>query len=231
MIRKILFSLTLALVSLSCFAQWEIGLRGGIVDNELETNPGYYYSRQYNNDAGFTVAIPIQYRFNSWFALRADLGYIEKNYIWERKAPEIQESGDAQNRYIQLPIMGNFSFGGEKLRGFLNFGAFCGILANSSRGVNAFSLFSGEYVYSQDKNSYNPDRDNRYELGIIGGIGIEYLISSKLKCFIESNIQYSLSDLQKSSYMPTSKYPMYNTCIVAQIGVSYIINFKSKSND
>lgn len=207
------------------FGQLSVGLSTGYSYNTLDADPGYFYNREYLSEEGFAVAIPVQYAFNDWFSLRSEVGYVTKNYSWEREVTILSqvEAERYTNGYLQIPIMGSVSFGGDRLRGFVNGGAYVGAWLNSSVNSLLYDIFSGVFVLANGSEyEFNKERDNRFDWGVIAGLGVEYLVMPKMSLFAEGRLLYGLSDTQKN-YM-TDQYHRYNTTMVAQIGVLYHFN-------
>ena len=115
--------------------------------NTLDMDTGYAYDLRYEARDGFTVGIPVQYDFRDWFGLRADLVFVQKGQKMHRTDTYNAIHTDTRNNYLQLPVMASFSFGGERLRGFLNAGGYVGgWLSSHRKGVTHrfFSVVNGE---------------------------------------------------------------------------------------
>lgn len=121
LLRCCAFCLALA-VSVPASAQWRVGLTAGYSRNTLDMDTGYAYDLRYEARDGFTVGIPVQYDFRDWFGLRADLVFVQKGQKMHRTDTYNAIHTDTRNNYLQLPVMASFSFGGERLRGFLKCG-------------------------------------------------------------------------------------------------------------
>lgn len=201
------------------FAQLSVGVSAGLTHNELNTSSGYFYSREYTAQQGFSVAVLAQYAITDWFALQGELGYMKKNYSTQRLTPMLEnEFENVDNGYFQLPIMGNFSFGGEKLRGFVNLGVYLGAWTDSHIEGQVLQSNSEMHSYSEAF-AYNKTRDNRFDAGLLAGLGIEYLGSHRVKYFAEARILYGLTDMQKN-YMK-GVFPRTNTTFLFQLGAVY----------
>ena len=111
-------------VSAAWAQKWRAGVTVGGDINYYDIDKQYQYDWRYHNAKGLTVGVTGQYQFNDWFALRADINYTQKNYSQYRTGRAFCENYKHHNSYVQLPLMASFSFGGERLRGFLNVGAY-----------------------------------------------------------------------------------------------------------
>ena len=110
-----LVSLLTLLPSLKASAQWSVGLNGGYARNILTTSQEYADEQRYEPHNGFTIGIPVQYDFRSWFGLRAELSFVQKGQSSYRTGYYEGIYTDTRNNYLQLPVMAHFSFGGERL--------------------------------------------------------------------------------------------------------------------
>lgn len=221
----------------TAFAQLSVGVSGGYTKNYLYTNAGYRYFTKYDPGTGFSVGVPIRYSVNSWLAFQADPQLIQKNYQQTRTGVFNGIYQATTNQYLQLPIMGHFSFGGQKLRGFLNLGGYVGYWATSaSKGVLPFLngpvetstevttvLENKGAQYFSGSSVFDTRRDRRLEVGLLTGIGLGYQ-AARYNLFVEGRSYQALSDQQKD-YM-LNQIPRYNQTYVLQIGCLYQLNLR-----
>lgn len=220
----LLFAFHISTVS----AQWKVGVQAGYTHNSLSTTSGYAYDRNYGALGGFTVGIPVQYEFVDWFALQADLSYTQKNYSLSRSGAYEALHSDTKNGFMQLPVYARFSFGGEKLRGFVNAGAYVGYWV-SSKTKGAQGQYFYEIIDGQDKAPYPFDekvpfdsrRDNRFDGGLMTGIGLQYQLTPCIQLLLEGRYYRGLSDLQKD-YM-LNRIHRYNDTFTVQFGCMFTL--------
>lgn len=216
---RLLFRAVLAalLMMTTMQAQLKIGLSAGVTNNSLETSSLYRSFEEYNSQQGFTIAIPLQYYFTDWFALGADVSYIQKNYLWKRNDIFSGIYQQTRNGYFQVPLMTHFSFGNQQVKGFVNAGGYLGYWASSRIKGQALNIFDFETLYAyQESYDFNSKRDNRWEAGLLAGIGLEYAINTTYSLFVEARYFYGLTDLQKN-YM-VQQIPRYNSTVAIQVG-------------
>lgn len=99
--------------------------------------------------------------------------------------------GGAGLVYLSVPLFARFSFGGTKLRGFLDAGFYAGGWLSSWREGTTFASFAenseednpsgigdveGLYTYDE-KFAFDSRRDNRFEGGALVGVGLEYRLT------------------------------------------------------
>lgn len=217
----------------SAAAQWRVGVTAGYSSNTLSMDTGYAYDLRYEARGGFTVGIPVQYDFFEWFGLRADLVFVQKGQKMHRTDIYNKLHTDTRNNYLQLPVMASFSFGGQRVRGFLNAGGYVGGWLSSRReGVmlRFFSdeagddtgMISPENRYEFDERApFDSRRDNRFEAGLVGGVGVSYRVAPRIEVQAEWRCYYALTDMQKN-YMKFQT-PRYNTTFVVQVGCNVIL--------
>ena len=235
--------LSLILASYSSKAQFYIGLEAGGNQNYLITNISNLVSAEYVPINGFNIAIPIQYKVNDWFALEAAPGLIQKNYQTQRTGYYSGVYQLTKNNYLQIPLSAQFSFGGKKLKGYLDLGGYAAYWASShikgktpnmlnpdpfGTQYNSTSIYQNvfdaynPFIYNQSY-QFNTTTDNRVELGVSAGVGISYQICSKCKVFTEFKYYDGLTDIQKK--YEQEQVPKYNETGTISIGFLYEADF------
>ena len=237
--KKTIISALLAMTALSCMtasAQWRVGIQTGYTHNWLYTENGYFYTRTYQPRGGFSIGAPVQYEFEDWFALQAEVSYIQKNYRMQRTEFFSPLFENMTNHYLSVPVFAHFSFGGDDLRGFFNAGFYAGgWLASNRKGAaqTSFGYHYDAYIledvsdltelyYYDEKYAFNSTRDNRFEAGAMIGIGLQYEINDLLTVLAECRYYYSLTDMQKN-YMKM-QVPRYLNTMLFQIGILFTID-------
>jgi hypothetical protein len=234
--RQVVIFLCGVLVTTGVFAQsdntseqkrWFIGLEWGYAHNMLYSSTGYRAFTQYENGAGFSIGIPAQFRLFDWLTLGSGLQYIQKNYALSRSVFGDDIRSEWTNSYLELPLMARFSFGGEKLRGFLNTGVYIGLWLDSHikgtalRGSDNYFEPAKIYYESYDETvPMDNRRDNQFEAGLLVGAGLQYRLENKIMpCifFLEGRFYYGLTDMQKNYMLQMT--PRINDTISIQMGV------------
>lgn len=216
--KKYLFILFGVLFTLTTSAQWRVGVTGGADYNVFSMDKQYMTDYQIDGRWGATLGISGQYDINSWLGVRADVNWTQKNY---RKHRVVLDKVDYKyrNDYLQLPVMASFSVGGQKLRGFCNLGVYGGYWLNSHYEGSDYNLF-GNYQYQFSKKvEFNSERDQRWDFGLLAGVGIEYHITSHWAAQAEVRYYYSTVSTTKQ-YMQKKDY-RYNATTAIQLGAFY----------
>ena len=215
--KRLITFIALVLPSLA-FAQWRVGVNGGATYNHSTISKHYMTDYQWKDRWGVTLGVMGQYDVNDWLGVRAELDWTQKNY---RLTRQILSNLDYKyvNNYLQLPVMASFSFGGKQLRGFCNAGVYGGYWLTSGREGTDFNNSSEKvYEFSEDI-KFNSERDQRFDFGFVGGIGLEYRFCQRWAAQVEMRYYYSTMSTQKD-YMRLSD-PRYNSTLGVQAGLWY----------
>ena len=234
--KILLFSLAILAGTFHAKAQFSAGLEAGFNKNYANTNAGFHAFTKYEPLEAFNIGIPVKYDFNNWFALQADPQYIRKSYKMLRTRFFNGIYEDRKNSYVQLPIMTHFSFGGTKLKGFLNLGVYGGYWSAGRVKGTQSDVFSSTPDYEDnqefdnylqikpgvnydEKYQFDKRRDRRIELGWLTGAGVSYQLKPRYQIFAEARYYQGLTDQQKN-YM-IDQIPRYNETYVIQVGCMY----------
>jgi len=233
--------LVLSTLSFRSVGQLYVGLEAGGNQNYLITNVSNLVSTEYSPKSGFCFAIPIQYKINDWFAIEAAPGFTDKNYQMKRTGFYEGVYQDTKSHYLQLPIGAKFSFGGKKLKGFVDAGGFVahwsschikGAMPNplddkpygSTLPFASLTIFDYVTPYNYDeKYQFNTTKDNRFEGGVYAGVGLSYEPQKNWSFFTAFKYYDGLTDLQKNYEL--GGVPRYNETASFTVGFLYKPSF------
>ena len=218
--RRILAVCVLSATAMTVSAQWRLGIYAGIDHCNHELSNGYAYTNLINGKSGGIFGIMGQYNFCDWFGVRADINLQNRNYnaIYSLELDRYRY----RNTYVTLPILANFSFGSQQLRGYVNAGGY--IAHWISKKVECQQVLNpldrGDEAETSEPSDFGK-ADRRFDAGLAGSIGISYLVLPELAINAEGSIYYGLVNSHKtgSSYF---KQPAYDTTLGLTIGVAYI---------
>ncbi len=215
--KKTLTMLVLML-PMMVFAQWRVGINGGGDLNHFIIDKQYQTDYQFKDRWGGTVGIMGQYDIADWAGIRFELDWMQKNYRQTRETLKVYDYKYVNN-YLQLPVMGSFSFGGQKVRGFCNLGIYGGYWLNSSRkGFDYNALTQKGYDFTEKVEFYD-DRDRRWDFGFVGGAGLEYRFASHWAAQVE--LRYYYSTVSTTKVNDVAKDYRYNSTLALQAGLWY----------
>ena len=205
------------MLSMAVHAQWRVGVTAGTDYNMYTMDKQYETDWQTEGRWGATVGVMGQYDVTDWLGVRADLNWTQKNYRHYRD--RVPVSYKYFNDYLQLPVMASLSMGGEKLRGFVNLGVYGGYWLSSHREGWETNIVSLKYYSFSEKVEFDSERDQRWDFGLVGGVGLEYSFAKHWAAQVEARCYYSTTSVQKQ-YMRVKDY-RYNNTIAIQAGVNY----------
>ncbi len=219
--KKLLFTAAMLMATTSAMAQWRIGATVGAANNKLGIDTQYQYDWRYDSRWGVQVGINGQYDFTDWLGVRAELGFQQRGYTMRRtEYPVGAVSYKYRDNYLTLPVMASFSFGGEKVRGFLNAGVYGGYWLNSHVKGTDFDTDNEEVWPIDTSVSFDSRRDQRFDFGYVGGVGVEYRFAEHWAAQVEARYYYSVVS-KKKQYQATKDH-QYNNTLSLTGGISYI---------
>lgn len=206
-------------------------MTGGATLNHYTIDKHYMEDWHYDDGWGATIGIMGQYDFLKWkkwqLGFRTELNWTQKDHKAYRNL--LSEGEDKAvdytfyNNYLQLPVMASINFGG-KWKGFIDLGFYGAYwLTNNAKGHSSYgSSTSGirTLLTEERKVAFDGKRDQRYDFGLIGGIGGEWQFALHLSVHLELRYYRGLISTQKD-YMQI-KDPRYNDTFALQAGLSYI---------
>ena len=221
-IYLLIFALcSLFLIPSKAQAQWRIGASGGATYNWYSINTHYQNDFHYDGAWGWNAAVFGQYNFKDWLGLRFELEASERNYRFRRSGIYAGTNYVVHNTYVQLPVMAQFSFGGQKVRGFVNAGVYAGYwAAGQYKGtiydpmVEKTSPVNEPYIFQEKK-------DQRGDFGLAGGLGIEYRFLEHWAIHAEGRCYYSFISTTKQYMEQVNEY-RFNTTLGINLGFAYI---------
>ena len=206
------------MLPMMAFAQWRVGINGGGDLNHFIIDKQYQTDYQFKDRWGGTVGIMGQYDIADWAGIRFELDWMQKNYRQTRETLKVYDYKYV-DYYLQLPVMGSFSFGGQKVRGFCNLGIYGGYWLNSSRkGFDYNALTQKGYDFTEKVEFYD-DRDRRWDFGFVGGAGLEYRFASHWAAQVE--LRYYYSTVSTTKVNDVAKDYRYNSTLALQAGLWY----------
>ena len=202
-------------------AQWAVGAKFGptwtTADRSYTGRIDETYSPLVGMDAGFLT----RYNFNNWLAVRADLSIMLRSHRMDRHLNYLDPVySEYRNIYAMLPVMVDFSFGGEKICGHLLCGGFAGYWLQADQYGKTYWM-TDYYVYFSDfdeKREFNRE-DQRFTAGVVGGIGLSFEATSHETFFLESLYYYDLVSYHKG-YTHLND-PRYLNTLSVSIGCYY----------
>lgn len=214
---------------------WFLGFEGGYAYNDYSVNTQYAYDMRYTGANAFSIGVPVQLDILDWLGVHMDLQYVQKNNKMYRTHSYDGIYTDTQNHYLQVPVLVNFSFGGDRVCGYASVGGYMGCwLASHRKGVamttTAPSVTLGGALYRFDEyRELEANHDNRFDAGAAGNLGIRVKIDERMVFFAEGTLYYGLVSTEKTRNL-VSPTPRYNTTYALQVGLLFALDRQAYIN-
>jgi hypothetical protein len=239
--RQIFIYIFFLAVSHVCIAQFSIGLESGYSYNHLNTNISNRDFTENNNKSGYGLGVRIKYDFTSLFSIMIDVGYIQKNYSFDRTDNYEGIHETFTNVYLHIPLRNEIRiFEKGNFKTYFNYGIYLaywltaketGIIPNiynSTSEVGSDGQITQYFSFTSYSSNYNLNtlRDNRFEFGLVSGLDISYTLNNKYSIFLEASFYQSLTDQQKK-YM-VNQISKINQTFCISIGCMIKLPFNKK---
>ncbi len=209
-------------VALTVNAQWSLGIKGGWDYTSITRSNAGRIDETHSPLCGYDVGIQARYGFTDWFALRADLSVMRRSHRMDRHLNYLDSLyTEHHNLYLMLPVLADFSFGGEHFRGHAMLGGYVGYWLHERRKGKTYWM-TDYYVFFDDFNEVREftSEDRRFNAGLVGGVGLSYLINEHWRLNLDALYYYDLVSHRRST--PHLRDPRYLSTLSVTLGASYI---------
>lgn len=202
-------------------AQWSVGIKGGWDYTTITRSNAGRIDETYSPLSGYDVGIQARYGFTDWFALRADLSVMRRSHRMDRHLDYLDSLyTEHHNLYLMLPMLADFSFGGEHFRGHVMLGGYVGYwLQDHIKGKTYWMTDYCMYYNPFDEKRAFTSEDRRFNAGLVGGLGLSYLINEHWDLNLDVLYYYDLVSHRRSS--PHLRDPRYLNTLSVTVGVNY----------
>lgn len=214
MIKRLLFCITIAAITtLTSTAQREyspnfaIGAKAGATISSMSFSPKIDQAML----PGFIAGIVARYTEERHFGIIAELNIQQRGWR-EKYDPGDNFSYSRTLTYLQLPLLTHIYFGSDRFKGFVNLGPEISYMLTSSinadfdyTDINSVTGYPMGYRVNQQ---LAMDIQNRFDYGISGGIGMEYVAKRRHSIIIEGRFYYGLGNIfhaTKKDYFSASR--------------------------
>ncbi len=202
-------------------AQWTVGVRGGWTSTTISRYNGGRMDEAYSALGGIEAGVQGSYTFNSWLAVRANLSFMQRSHRMDRNLNYLDPVFTEHiNSYLMLPVVADFSFGGERLRGHMLAGVYGGYWLHERHRGKTFWM-TDYYVYFEDFDEPREftSEDVRTNAGTCFGAGLSYSIGDKWVVGLDAMYYYDLTSHHKGS--PHLADPRYLNTLSLSLNVNY----------
>lgn len=223
--KKPLLLLAIAtLLSLPSFAQWSIG--GSLVYsyNQPFRNHNKYNYFHYIGHGGPSIDLLKSWQIDDQWSAIVGLSFQQKGYSTYTKG--YYSYVRCNDWFFSLPVMAEFSFAKTKSGEFyVDAGLYASYRCCSNRSYFVTNgNYSWYFVIEPMKYKISFNEGNRFECGLIGGIGYKWCICTKWTGFATACYQYALT--KQFSEPQTLSYLDRNSGVVLKLGVLYNLSKK-----
>ena len=217
----VLAVIILSLTATHANAQWAVGIKDGWTRTSADrTNLGRI-DESYSPMSGYDIGIQAHYSFVDWMAIRVDVDYMRRSHRMDRNLPFASEVfTEYRNDYLMLPVMADFSFGGNSLRGHLLCGGYGGYwLKTNVKGKSMSTSIIDNFIVDFDEEREFTSEDQRFTAGLVGGVGLSLESAVNIGVNIDALYYYDLVSYNKG-YAHMSD-PRYLSTFSLSLGVYY----------
>lgn len=189
-----------------------VGLKGGYTMSNVSFEPVEKTKMLFSN--GIDLGITFKHYNAKYVGFQAELYTTNRGY---RKPTDDTNLFTFRriNKYIELPMFIQFRINLKVAYLHLNAGPYMAYLISAEEGDNT----SGKYLI--EKVDFNVLRDNRFDYGLMGGIGLSYDFKwGTIQA--EARVGYGFADLYDHTY---TDMPNQSIAVTENISIAYFYNF------
>lgn len=174
-----------------------IGGKAGMTFSKMAFTPGVEQSML----SGMTAGVAVRYTEENFFGLIGELKIEQRG--WKEKFEETDFAYSRTLTYVQLPLLTHIYFGGSKVKGFVNLGPSVGYMISSSISSNFDyenpAAVEGFPIENRHTGQMTLPIKNKFDYGILGGAGVEFIIKKRHSIMLEGRYYYGLGSIFSST--------------------------------
>lgn len=173
-----------------------VGAKGGASFSNVQFSPHVKQTLR----QGLLMGATVRYTEEKLFGIIGELLIVQRG--WKENFEEAPFAYNRELTYVNLPVMTHIYFGSKKFKGFVNLGASVSYLLGSKINSdfdyeNALKL-PGFPTYRSTEQMAMPIK-NKFDYGILGGIGMEIIIKKKHSIILEGRYYFGLGNIFSAS--------------------------------
>ena len=180
---------------------------------------GSDYAENFRSKTGLAAGITYQYAFNTTFALHTGLMYESKGVTSRMTLDpfDIDVRTRSNFSYLLVPVLFRAHLLPEKkLRPFINAGPYFGFLM---RQMNVTRSDNNGNIDVEREN--NTDSFNAFDIGLSGGVGLDFLITSNMHLDFEVRDNLGFYNISESD---NSDFRLKNNSLNFMVGMLFSIH-------
>jgi len=202
---KVLFSVfAFSFVCQFAFAQtFSLGGKVGLAYSGISSPGGISLADQYiNSYGGWDAGIVTNIGFKNGFSIQPELSYVEKGFKidegWNVPILGIDvplgTKVITKLRYIEMPILAKYSFGNDKIKGYVLAGPTLGYAASAA--AKTYASFIINFALNEISIPLSSIGGQRFEMGGMAGIGTS-IAAGKSTIFLDVRYAQGFTDINK----------------------------------
>lgn len=228
MLRGLILSIVISMCGLS-YAQTHyvphitVGGHAGMTMSNVTFSPGVEqkFAMGYMFGASFT------YAEERHVGLRVELNMTQRGWREDFEEYNSMFSYERKLTYVTLPVMTHIFFGGRRVKCIINLGPEVGYLLSDKITSNFDYMNLGSVSGFPNSNRHNEqlymEINNRFDYGISGGIGIEFVINRRNSIQLEGRYYFGLGNIY-----PAAKKDVFGASRNQTISASLSYMFRLK---
>jgi len=170
-----------------------IGGHGGMTLSSMSFAPKVKQSMI----SGAYFGVSARYTEEKFFGLIAEINLEQRG--WKEKFEDMPFQYSRSLTYIQIPFMTHIYFGSRKFKGFVNLGPSVSFMIGDKitsnfdyrhpAGVDGFDM------ENRHINQMSMDISNKFDYGVVGGIGMELILKRKHSVMLEARYYFGLGNI------------------------------------
>jgi len=210
--KKIYLFIITVLFSTTLFGQIYVGVKGGYTMSNISFEPVEETKMLFSD--GIDLGVTFKHFNAKYVGFQADLYTTNRGYRKPTDDTNLYTFVKV-NQYIELPMFIQFRINLKVAYLHVNAGPYMSYLISAKEGDNT----SGEYLIEKVK--FNVLRDNRFDYGLMGGIGLSYDFRwGTIQA--EARVGYGFADLYDHTY---TNMPKQSIAVTENVNVAYYYTF------
>ncbi len=197
-------------------AQLSVGAKGGGTLNTVSGNTPA--GTEKDMTFGYQFGATVNYGFNEIFSLQPEVVFIQKG--GKASSTATDDYAQLSANYLEIPILAKAQFGGEKFKGFIVLGPYAGYWAGGKNKTKILGNESKETIDFDNDIDDDGYKQNRIDLGINGGLGMQYAIG-RGNIFLDARYGFGLFDMNKYKTEPDGYKSQANRSVEVSLGYMF----------
>ena len=220
--KSILFIITLLLANTVSAQRYytpkiHVGGKAGTTFSQMSFSPDVKQSML----MGYMAGVSVKYTEENYFGLIAEFNIEQRG--WQEDFEEAPFSYKRHLTYFQIPLLTHIYFGNDNIKGFVNLGPEIGFLIGDKITADfdyKNPLSVPNFPANRMTEQLYTDVKNKFDYGISGGIGLEYIIKKRHSIILEGRYYFGLGSIYPDKKKDTFSASR-GTSILISLGYMY----------